>query len=51
MPMENWRAVGLNWLSATAFEKPIRCGTVSGRVNYVGNDDAECSLPVEIAQT
>jgi putative SOS response-associated peptidase YedK len=29
----------------------MRCYPVSGRVNYVGNDDAECSKPVEVAET
>lgn len=28
----------------------MRCYPVSSRVNYVGNDDEECSRPVEIAQ-
>jgi putative SOS response-associated peptidase YedK len=29
----------------------MRCYPVSSRVNHVGNDDEECSRPVEIAQT
>ena len=28
----------------------MRCYPVSSRVNHVGNDDAECSVPVELAQ-
>jgi putative SOS response-associated peptidase YedK len=28
----------------------MRCFPVSSRVNHVGNDDDECSRPVEIAQ-
>jgi len=28
----------------------MRCYPVSSRVNHVGNDDAECSRPVELAQ-
>jgi putative SOS response-associated peptidase YedK len=30
--------------------KSMRCFPVSGRVNHVGNDDEECSRPVELAQ-
>jgi len=29
----------------------MRCHPVSSRVNHVANDDAECSKPVELAQT
>lgn len=29
----------------------MRCYPVSSRVNHVGNDDVECSRPVEFAQT
>jgi putative SOS response-associated peptidase YedK len=29
----------------------VRCYPVSTRVNHVGNDDAECSAPVEVAET
>jgi putative SOS response-associated peptidase YedK len=29
----------------------MRCYPVSTRVNHVGNDDAECSAPVEVAET
>ena len=28
----------------------MRCYPVSTRINHVGNDDAECSAPVELAQ-
>jgi putative SOS response-associated peptidase YedK len=28
----------------------MRCYPVSSRINHVANDDAECSLPVEIAE-
>ena len=29
----------------------MRCYTISTRINYVANDDEECSAPVELAQT
>jgi putative SOS response-associated peptidase YedK len=29
----------------------MRCYLVSSRVNHVGNDDEECSRPVEVAET
>jgi len=29
----------------------MRCYSVSSRVNHVSNDDEECSLPVEPADT
>ena len=29
----------------------MRCYPVSIRINYVANDDAECSAPVELAET
>jgi putative SOS response-associated peptidase YedK len=29
----------------------MRCYPVSNRVNYVANDDEECSRPVELVQT
>ena len=29
----------------------MRCYPVSTRVNYAANDDEQCSLPVELAQT
>jgi hypothetical protein len=29
----------------------MRCYPVSTRINYVANDDAECSAPVELTQT
>ena len=29
----------------------MRCYCVSVRINRVANDDAECSAPVELAQT
>jgi putative SOS response-associated peptidase YedK len=29
----------------------MRCYPVSTRINYVANDDAECSVPVELTQT
>ena len=29
----------------------MRCYPVSNRVNHVGNDDVECSQPVEVAET
>jgi putative SOS response-associated peptidase YedK len=28
----------------------MRCYPVSSRVNHVGNDDEECSRPVELAE-
>jgi putative SOS response-associated peptidase YedK len=28
----------------------MRCYPVSTRINHVGNDDEECSAPVELAQ-
>jgi putative SOS response-associated peptidase YedK len=30
---------------------PMRCYPVSSRVNHVGNDDEECSRPMELSQT
>jgi putative SOS response-associated peptidase YedK len=32
-------------------QRLMRCYPLSSRVNHVGNDDEECSRPVEIAQT
>ena len=29
----------------------MRCYPVSARINYVANDDAECSVPVELTET
>lgn len=29
----------------------MRCFPISTRINHVGNDDPECSAPVELAQT
>jgi len=29
----------------------MRCYPVSTRINYVANDDAECSVPVELSET
>jgi len=29
----------------------MRCYPVSTRVNHVGNDDPECSRPVEVVET
>jgi putative SOS response-associated peptidase YedK len=29
----------------------MRCSSVSTRINYVADDDAECSAPVEVSET
>jgi putative SOS response-associated peptidase YedK len=42
-------------VTASALLKPcdarlVRCYPVGTRINHVGNDDEECSAPVELAQ-
>jgi putative SOS response-associated peptidase YedK len=42
--------------AATDLLKPydarqMRCYPISTRINHVANDDAECSAPVELADT
>jgi putative SOS response-associated peptidase YedK len=54
---ELWLDPGMmNVAAASEFLKPydarlMRCYPVSTRVNSVVNDDEECSVPVEIAET
>jgi len=51
-----WLDPGMKDVSATSdLLKPydaqaVRCYAVSTRINHVGNDDEECSRPVEIAE-
>lgn len=54
---EFWLDPGMRDVSAASeLLKPydaraMRCYLVSTRVNHVANDDAECSAPMELAQT
>ncbi|MGB0016945.1 MAG: SOS response-associated peptidase family protein [Candidatus Sulfotelmatobacter sp.] len=51
-----WLDPGMNDVSAASEllksydARLMRCYPVSTRINHVGNDDEECSAPVELAQ-
>jgi putative SOS response-associated peptidase YedK len=50
-----WLDPGMQNVAASELLKPydarlMRCYPVSSRLNHVGNDDEECSAPVELAE-